>query len=176
MTDMKSGVNPLFLREEDLRQGIELLYFGWRDFTAEADAVLADLGLGRAHHRAIHFVARQPGISVGELLATLRVTKQSLSRVLIELTDRGYVTQKPGLRDRRQRLLELTPEGQALEQALSQPQRQRLARAYRTAGAEAVEGFRKVMLGLIEEADRGRFPRPAAPPPGGGPPLRPVRT
>ena len=82
MTDIKSGINPLFLREEDLRQGIELLYFAYRDFTAEPDAILAEYGFGRAHHRVIHFVGRNPRITVSELLAILKITKQSLSRVL----------------------------------------------------------------------------------------------
>ena len=88
MADLPSRVNPLFLREEELRQGIELLFYAYRDFTAEADAILAGHGLGRAHHRAIYFVGRYPAISVSELLALLGITKQSLSRVLRDLTDR----------------------------------------------------------------------------------------
>jgi DNA-binding MarR family transcriptional regulator len=160
MPDVKTGVNPLFLREEDLRQAMELLFFAYRDFTAEPDAILDDIGFGRAHHRAIYFIGRNPGMSVSELLAILRITKQSLSRVLGDLVDRGYVEQRPGVRDRRQRLLELTADGRELERQLSEKQRQRVARAYRTAGAEAVEGFRKVMLGLIDDADRGRFAVP----------------
>ncbi len=158
MTDIKSGVNLLFLREEELRQGIELLYFAYRDFTAEPDAILSDYGFGRAHHRVIYFVGRTPGITVSELLATLRITKQSLSRVLSQLVAEGFITQTPGLRDRRQRLLQLAPKGVELERQLTEKQRARIARAYREAGAEAVEGFRKVMLGLIDEGDRRRFP------------------
>lgn len=160
MPDMKTGVNPLFLREEDLRQAMELLFFAYRDFTSEPDAILDEIGFGRAHHRAIYFIGRHPGMTVSELLAILRITKQSLSRVLGELVDRGYVEQKPGIRDRRQRLLALTAQGAELERQLSEKQRQRVARAYRTAGAEAVEGFRKVMLGLIDDADRARFAAP----------------
>ncbi|WP_207477732.1 MarR family winged helix-turn-helix transcriptional regulator [Arenibaculum pallidiluteum] len=157
MADVKSGVNPLFLREEELRQGMELLFYAYRDFTAEADDMLERLGFGRAHHRVIYFVGRNPSIPVTELLSILRITKQSLSRVLGELVRRGYITQRPGLRDRRQRLLELTPEGIELERQLSETQRQRVARAYRHAGAEAVEGFRKVMLGMVEERDRDKL-------------------
>ncbi|HZH25613.1 MAG TPA: MarR family transcriptional regulator [Azospirillaceae bacterium] len=160
MTDIKSGVNPLFLREEELRQAIELLFFGYRDFTAEPDAILAEIGFGRAHHRVVYFVGRHPGISVTELLGILRITKQSLSRVLGELVQKGYIVQRRGVRDRRQRLLELTPQGLELERRLSETQRQRIAQAYRKAGAEAVEGFRKIMLGLIDEADRTRFQPP----------------
>ncbi len=158
MADIKSGVNLLFLREEELRQGIELLYFAYRDFTAEPDAILGDYGFGRAHHRVIYFVGRSPGITVSELLATLRITKQSLSRVLGQLVQEGFIVQTPGSRDRRQRLLELAPKGVELERMLTEKQRARFARAYREAGAEAVEGFRKVMLGLIDDADRRRFP------------------
>jgi DNA-binding MarR family transcriptional regulator len=157
MADVKPGVNPLFLREEELRQGMELLFYAYRDFTAEADALLSSLGFGRAHHRVIYFVGRNPAITVTELLSILQITKQSLSRVLGELVRRGFVTQRPGSRDRRQRLLELTPEGVELERQLSEPQRLRIAGAYRSAGAEAVQGFRKVLLGIIEEEDRAKF-------------------
>jgi DNA-binding MarR family transcriptional regulator len=154
MTDIKSTANPLFLRENELRQGIELLFFAYRDFTSDPDAILAEFGFGRAHHRVIHFVGRNPGISVAELLAILRITKQSLSRVLGQLIEQGYVIQEKGTRDRRQRLLRLTDKGTLLERKCSEAQRARVARAYREAGAEAVAGFRKVMIGLIDEADR----------------------
>jgi DNA-binding MarR family transcriptional regulator len=158
MTDVKTGVNPLFLREEELRQGIEMLFFAYRDFTAEPDALLAGYNFGRAHHRVIYFVGRHPGITVSDLLGILRITKQSLSRVLGQLVEEGFIVQRPGPRDRRQRLLQLTPKGVDLERLLTEKQRGRIAQAYREAGAEAVEGFRKVMLGMIDEADRTRFP------------------
>jgi DNA-binding MarR family transcriptional regulator len=154
MADVKSSINPLFLREEELRQGIELLFYAYRDFTAEPDSILARYGFGRAHHRAIHFINRTPGMTVAELLAILRITKQSLSRVLSQLVEEGYVEQRKGTRDRRQRLLYLTDKGRALEREVSEPQRARVAQAYREAGAEAVEGYRKVLLGLINEDDR----------------------
>jgi DNA-binding MarR family transcriptional regulator len=165
MADVKSAANLLFLREEELRQGIELLYYAYRDFTAEPDAMLARYGFGRAHHRVIYFVGRHPQMSVSDLLAILRITKQSLSRVLGQLVRQGFIQQRPGSRDRRQRLLELTDKGVELERQLSENQRQRIAKAYREAGAQAVDGFRKVMLGIISsEADRRRFER--------GPPTR----
>ena len=154
MTDIKSGVNPLFLREEGLRQGMELLFYAYRDFTAEPDAILAKYELGRAHHRVIYFVGRYPSISVSELLGILRITKQSLSRVLGELVRQGFITQQPGQRDRRQRLLQLTAKGAELERKLSESQRQRVARAYRAAGAEAVEGYRKVLSGMVDDERR----------------------
>lgn len=158
MSDIKTGINPLFLREEELRQGIELLFFAYRDFTAEPDAILGEYGFGRAHHRVIYFVGRHPGVTVSDLLEILRITKQSLSRVLGQLVTEKFIVQRPGVRDRRQRLLELTEKGVELERLLTERQRARIARAYREAGAEAVEGFRKVMLGLVDEGDRGRFP------------------
>lgn len=163
MTDVRTGPNPLFLREEELRQGIELLFYAYRDFTAEPDAMLGKIGLGRAHHRVVYFVGRYPGTTVTDLLAILRITKQSLSRVLGELMERGFVEQRPGTRDRRQRLLSLTEQGQELERQLSDAQRARIARAYRAAGAEAVEGFRTVMLGIMDELDRAKFPNPRGP-------------
>ncbi|MEX2009115.1 MAG: MarR family transcriptional regulator [Dongiaceae bacterium] len=160
MTDLKALANPLFLREEDLRQGMELLFYAYRDFTAEPDAILGRYGFGRAHHRVIYFVGRNPSITVSALLDILKVTKQSLSRVLGQLVRQGFVAQRPGARDRRQRLLQLTAKGAELERLLSEGQRARIAGAYRAAGAEAVDGFRKVLLGMIDEADQARFAAP----------------
>src|SRR6266480_3390728 len=134
---------PVFLREEEVRQGIELLFFAYRDFTAEPDAILARYGFGRAHHRVIHFVGRHPQMTVSELLAILRITKQSLSRVLGQLVRQEFIVQRPGTYDRRQRLLELTAKGRDLERQLSEPQRARVANAYRQAGPQAVKGFRE---------------------------------
>lgn len=164
MADVKSGLNQLFLRDEELRQAMELLFYAYRDFTAEPDAILARWKFGRAHHRVIYFVGRHPQISVTDLLGILKITKQSLSRVLGQLIKEGYIVQRPGLRDRRQRLLELTPKGTELERLLSENQRALVARAYRGAGAAAVEGFRKVLLGMINDEDRRKFPRPASGP------------
>ena len=156
MTDVKSGNNPLFLREEELRQSIELLFFAYRDFTAGADQILKDYKFGRAHHRVIHFVGRNEGMTVSELLDILQITKQSLSRVLSTLVDRGFVEQRPGKTDRRQRLLYLTEAGKALEQKVSKVQRELVAKAFREAGGDAVAGYRKVLSGLIDEKDRDR--------------------
>src|SRR4051794_1370634 len=166
MADIKSppasaATEPLFLREDELRQGIELLFYAYRDFTSEPDAILAQYGFGRAHHRVVYFVGRHPEMTVTELLGILKITKQSLSRVLSQLVEQGFVKQRAGERDRRQRLLELTAKGIELERQLSETQRARVANAYREAGAQAVEGFRKVMLGIIgSPADRERFERP----------------
>ena len=163
MADIKSGANPLFLREDELRRGMELLFFAYRDFTAEPDRILARYKYGRAHHRVIHFVGQYPSIMVSELLNILGITKQSLSRVLGQLVRDGLVVQRRGLSDRRQRLLELTEGGRELERRLSEDQRARIARAYREAGAEAVEGFRTVLGNLINEQDRKRFEMGEAP-------------
>jgi DNA-binding MarR family transcriptional regulator len=158
MPDIKSLAEPAYPRDEEVRQGIELLFFSYRDFTAEPDAILECYGFGRAHHRVIHFVGRHPQMTVTELLSILRITKQSLSRVLGQLIRQEFILQRPGPQDRRQRLLELTPKGRELERRLSEPQRERVAKAYRQAGTRAVEGFRKVLLGIIaSEEDRRRF-------------------
>jgi DNA-binding MarR family transcriptional regulator len=157
MRSPQTVVNPLFLRDEDLRQGIELLFFAYRDFTARADAILAKQNMGRAHHRVIYFVGRYPGISVSDLLDILAITKQSLSRVLSQLVREGYIIQKTGTTDRRQRLLHLTDKGRRLEGELTTEQRARIAAAYKDAGAVAVEGFRKVMFGIMDASARRRF-------------------
>jgi DNA-binding MarR family transcriptional regulator len=161
-----------FPGENDIRLAQDLLFFAYRDFTNAADVILAELGLGRAHHRALHFIGRNPGITVSELLAILRITKQSLARVLGALVEQGYVAQAPGPEDRRQRLLTLTQGGRALERRLYEHQRARLAPAYREAGAAAVAGFRDVMQGIMDEEARrnidethaARRLRDAAPP------------
>ena len=149
-----AGTNLLFLREEQMRLAQDMLFFAYRDFTGAADVILDELGLGRAHHRALHFIGRTPGMTVGDLLAILRITKQSLARVLTALVEQGYVAQLPGRSDRRQRLLSLTDAGQALERRLFECQRERLAVAYREAGGPAVEGFRRVMRAVMEPAAR----------------------
>ncbi|MFQ5958754.1 MAG: MarR family winged helix-turn-helix transcriptional regulator [Alphaproteobacteria bacterium] len=161
MADISSSANPLFLRDDELRRGIELLFYAYRDFTAEPDAILAEYGFGRAHHRAIYFVGRNPGIKVSELLGILRITKQSLSRVLGQLVREGFIAQRQGTRDRRQRLLHLTDKGTELERRLTVTQRARIARAYREAGAQAVEGYRKVLVGLLDEPERRALARSA---------------
>lgn len=157
MADLPAKSDPLFLREENLRQGIEMMFFAYRDFTSKPDEILAEIGLGRAHHRALYFIGQNPEITVTELLSILRITKQSLSRVLSELVRQGFVEQRPGTQDRRLRHLSLTETGRALEQRLTDEQKVRFARAYSAAGADAVAGFRQVLLGIISSEDRQRF-------------------
>ena len=157
MVALKTPATPLVLRDEDVQEAIELLFFAYRDFTARADALLARKGFGRAHHRVLYFVGRNPGLSVSQLLDILGITKQSLARVLGQLVREGYIAQTPGATDRRQRLLHLTEKGGALEQELTSEQRLRVAAAYRDAGGGSVDGFRNVMLGVMDPDVRERF-------------------
>ena len=151
-----TGESLLFLTDEQLRQGIEAMYFAYRGFTADPDRILAELSYGRAHHRAIHFINRTPGTTVNNLLDTLGVTKQSLNRVLRTLIEQGLVESSVGLQDRRERHLSLTEAGQALERALSDAQRSRMRTAFRSAGPEAVSGFRQVLEAMMDPELRRR--------------------
>lgn len=153
MPALAPSASPLFLREPELRRGMELLYFGYSQYTRSIDRDLGQMGLGRAHHRALYFIARKPGLTVSDLLSLLAITKQSLGRVLNELGERGLVETRPGERDRRQRLLNLTPEGAKLETELFEAGRQRMSRAYAQAGQQAVSGFWAVLEGLIPEEE-----------------------
>jgi DNA-binding MarR family transcriptional regulator len=148
------GAGLLFLREEEFRIAQDTMFFAMRDLTTAPDAILAELGLGRAHHRCLHWIGRRPELKVGELLDILAITKQSLARVLGPLMRQGYVAQAKGEKDRRQRLLTLTEKGAALERKLFESQRERMAAAYREAGGPAVEGFRKVLRGMTREQGR----------------------
>ena len=139
----------LFLREPELRRGMELLYFGHAHLHRSIDRGLAAQGLGRAHHRALYFIARQPDLTVSELLALLGITKQSLGRVLSELSERDYVETRPGERDRRQRLLRLTKAGSDLKSELFEVVREKMSAAYSRAGADAVAGYWTVLEGMI---------------------------
>ncbi len=156
--EMSSSVarDAAMLNESMLRAGAELMFFGYRSFTQDPDKILAERDYGRAHHRALHFIGRQPGLSVAGLLDILGVTKQSLARVLKPLIDDGFVEQRVGESDRRQRLLFLTEDGQAFEERLSAPQRARLARAFNQAGPEAVEGFRSVLELMMDDEQRAQ--------------------
>ncbi len=148
------GRQLLYLTDEQLRQGIELMFFAYRDFTGDPDRILDEYGYGRAHHRAIHFINRRPGVTVQGLLDLLRVTKQSLNRVLRQLIEDGMVASTPGAIDRRQRCLRLTEAGAELEARLSEAQRARVRRAYSEAGPEAVAGFRRVLERMIDPGAR----------------------
>ena len=149
------SASPLFLREPELRRGMDLLYFAYGHLTRASDQDLADQGLGRAHHRALYFIARKPDLTVSELLALLAITKQSLGRVLNELGERALVETRAGEKDRRQRLLRLTPRGAKLESDLFDSARKRVATAYARAGQQAVSGYWAVLEGMIPDDERG---------------------
>ena len=146
-----------FLTDEQLLIGVELMFFAYRGFTADPDRILAEKGYGRAHHRAIHFINRSPGTTVNNLLAILGVTKQSLNRVLRTLIEDGLVASSVGNRDKRERHLHLTQAGAELERALSDAQRDRMRAAYRSAGPEAVAGFRQVLEAMMNEDARRHY-------------------
>ena len=152
-----SGQTLLFLTDEQLRKGIEAMFFAYRGFTADPDRILSDLAYGRAHHRAIHFIHRSPGTTVNNLLAILGVTKQSLNRVLRSLIADGLVSSTVGQRDKRERHLHLTDKGAALERSLSDAQRDRMRSAYRAAGPAAVAGFRQVLEAMMDDEMRHHY-------------------
>lgn len=164
MTDARasgaiSGESLLFLTDEQLRQGIEAMFFAYRGFTADPDRILADLAYGRAHHRAVHFINRAPGTTVNNLLNILGVTKQSLNRVLRTLIEDGLVESRVGKVDKRERHLFLTDAGRALEGRLSDAQRTRMRAAFRDVGPEAVAGFRKVLEAMMDQEMRRTYHR-----------------
>lgn len=144
------GESLLFLTDDQLRRGIEAMFFAYRAFTSDPDLILAELNYGRAHHRALHFINREPGLTVTALLDVLGVTKQSLNRVLRTLIGDGLVESRVGRRDRRERQLFLTEQGAALERRLSESQRVRMRAAYRSAGPQAVAGFRQVLEAMMD--------------------------
>jgi DNA-binding MarR family transcriptional regulator len=133
---------------------VEMLFFAYRDFVSDADHLLEPLGFGRAHHRVLHFVGRNPGMTVAQLLDILRITKQSLSRVLKELLEQGYVFQKEGSEDRRQRLLFLTAGGEALWHKLMAPQVARFQAAARSMGESDGALFQEMLLEIINPENR----------------------
>ena len=151
---------------------IELLFFAYRDFVSDPDEVLRNFGFGRAHHRVLHFVNRHPGMKVADLLDVLKITKQSLGRVLKQLIDQGYVVQKERESDRRQRLLFVTPKGRTLAMKLAGMQTARISRAFAELGPEAHEAARRFLIAMIDvdarddvlrliaQADRLRLQRP----------------
>jgi DNA-binding MarR family transcriptional regulator len=133
---------------------IELIFFAYRDFVGDPDSVLATFGFGRAHHRVLHFVNRNPGLKVAELLDILKITKQSLGRVLKQLIDQGYVEQREGEKDRRQRLLFVTPKGEALALKLADLQTQRIMRAFSELGPDAPAIVRRFLVAMLDPEAR----------------------
>ena len=151
------GESLLFLTDEQLRKGIEAMFFAYRGFTADPDRILEQYGYGRAHHRAVHFINRSPGTTVNNLLDILGVTKQSLNRVLRTLIEDGLVQSQVGTQDKRERHLFLTEAGATLEQELSEAQRARMRSAYKQVGPDAVAGFRQVLEQMMDPKSRKLF-------------------
>jgi len=152
--------NPLFLRDEELTRGLELLDVAHRALFAEPDQRLAALGLSRNHQRVLHHVNRRPGITMARLLEVLQLSKQTVSRLLKDLAARDLIVRQPDARDRRRQRLELTERGRDLDRQLGGRLSRRLADAYRAAGAEAVAGYHAVLLGLVDEPARKRLQSP----------------
>ncbi len=170
MTEIIQPPREQFLREDAIRGGMDLLFFANTRALKRADDKLAAIGLGRAHHRVLYFVARRPDLTINGLLDILGVTKQSFARVSKELMRKGLLEQRTGERDRRHRLLRLTREGAALERELFVPLHDNVARAYVNSGPDAVAGFWTVIQHLIGAEGRQRFQEicqdPPAPEPG----------
>src|SRR5215467_10536145 len=154
-SDSRAGeTRPVPARDASLRWDIiELLFFAYRDFVGDADNELEVFGFGRAHHRVMHFVYRYPGLKVADLLDVLRITKQSLGRVLKQLLDEGYIVQKTGNNDRRQRLLYATPKGETLVGKLAGLQTKRINRALEDLGPANAETVRRFLRAMIDRDD-----------------------
>jgi DNA-binding MarR family transcriptional regulator len=148
------GADTADMASEPTWDIIELLFFAYRDFVTEPDSVLGKLGFGRAHHRVLHFVNRNPGIKVADLLSILKITKQSLGRVLKQLIDEGYILQKEGAEDRRQRLLYVSPKGEALALKLADLQTRRVTRALGALGPGAHEAARRFLIAMLDAEGR----------------------
>jgi DNA-binding MarR family transcriptional regulator len=145
--------------EDSVVDLIELLFFAYRDFTSDPDAILANSDFGRAHHRVLHFVDRNPGLTVADLLDILKITKQSLARVLKELVESGYIEQRTGQQDRRQRLLYATATGRALSASLSAPQEKRIKAALGRLEPGARDTVTAFLYGMIDEPERCKAQR-----------------
>ena len=145
--------------DPDTREIIELLFFAYRDFISDPDAILNEIGFGRAHHRVLHFVDRHPGLRVADLLDILKITKQSLARVLKQLVDEGYIAQEAGRMDRRERLLFATPKGRALADRLASPQLDRIGDALAAAGPFGLEAVKAFLEATVDQTERERVKR-----------------
>jgi DNA-binding MarR family transcriptional regulator len=146
--------DPTAAQRQRLITAAELLFFAYRDFTGEPDAVLETFGFGRAHHRVLHFVYRNPGLRVASLLDILKITKQSLARVLKQLIEDGFILQQTGPQDRRERRLFLTPRGRRLAEKLTNLQIKRIAAALDAAGPDAHQTLHRFLLAMISEDER----------------------
>lgn len=155
-TPAGAGIDITDDQRQRLIACVELLFFAYRDFTGDADFVLDRYGFGRAHHRVLHFVYRNPGLRVADLLDILKITKQSLGRVLKQLVDEEFIIQQAGKADRRQRLLYTTPKGAKLAERLTELQIARIRTALDIAGAGTEEATHRFLFAMIGHEDRTR--------------------
>ena len=156
MTDLNNLISPFFLNEKEIRKIIELVFFSYRDFTAGPDQILEKLNFGRAHHRVIYFVGKKDKITIKELLGVLKITKQSLSRVLNQLVKEGYIVVSTGI-DKRTKNLSLTSNGLSLENNLSTIQIQKIKKVINNFNKEDIDGFKKILYEMIEADNKKTF-------------------
>ncbi len=156
MADLNKLLNPLFLKEEDIRKIIELMFFSYRDFTSGPDKVLEKIKFGRAHHRVIYFVGKKDNLTIKELLSILQITKQSLSRVLSQLVDEKYIILSTGY-DKRTKKLSLSKKGTELEKKLSDIQIKKIYNVFRELSEFEINGFKKVLFAMIDEKNQKKF-------------------
>ena len=156
MADLNNLISPFFLNDKEIRKIIELVFFSYRDFTAGPDQILEQLNFGRAHHRVIYFVGKKDKITIKELLGVLKITKQSLSRVLNQLVKEGYILVSTGL-DKRTKNLSLTSSGINLENELSTIQIQKIKKVINNFNQEDIDGFKKILYEMIEIDNKKTF-------------------
>ena len=156
MADLNNLISPFFLNDKEIRKIIELVFFSYRDFTAGPDQILEKLNFGRAHHRVIYFVGKKDKITIKELLGVLKITKQSLSRVLNQLVKQGVIVVSTGL-DKRTKNLSLTSKGLNLENELSTIQTQKIKKVINNFNQEDIDGFKKILYEMIEVENKKTF-------------------
>ena len=156
MADLNNLISPFFLNDKEIKKVIELIFFSYRDFTAGPDKVLEKLNFGRAHHRVIYFVGKKDKITIKELLGVLKITKQSLSRVLNQLVKEGFIVVSTGS-DKRTKILSLTKKGTNLENELSTIQIKKIKKAINSFNQEDIDGFKKILYEMIEVDNKDTF-------------------
>ena len=156
MADLNNLISPFFLNDKEIRKIIELVFFSYRDFTAGPDKILEKLNFGRAHHRVIYFVGKKDQITIKELLRVLKITKQSLSRVLNQLVKEGFIFVSTGI-DKRTKNLSLTSSGLSLENELSTIQIQKIKKVINNFNQKDIDGFKKILYEMIEIDNKKTF-------------------
>ena len=156
MADLKNLISPFFLNDKEIKKVIELFFFSYRDFTIGPDKVLVKLGFGRAHHRVVYFVGKKNNITIKELLTVLKITKQSLSRVLNQLVNEGFIIVSIGI-DKRTKKLSLTNKGLDLEKKLSNIQIEKIKKVLNKYSENEISGFKRILFEMIETKNKETF-------------------